>query len=427
MNALLIAVKGKGPVRMLRRAGVICSRYGLTPHSMTRRVAHTVQLLQHLDCYGTFPVTTGPLTRNGRLVDYNRVLNAEFAVHGYYHVDHSRLSFEQQLAHLQRARLFFTKKGTPCNGFRSPYLRWNDDTLRAVREAGFLYDSSQALACNVVEGLETDSYLHALNFYRAVSASDFPALPRWHDGLIRIPYCLPDDEALVDRFHFTDAWPITGIWQTMLAETHAAGELFTLGLHPERIDVCEGPLMQTLQTARALSPAVWFARLDQIARWWMRRTEAAVSVSQDQPGEYSVSVKGPDGLTVLARGVEVLTPSQSWGTQYACLSTIPFKIRSRARPFIGLSPSSAPYLGSFLRQQGYIVERADRAGTHAFFLDRPDFGFEHERALLAEIEQGEFPLVRLGRWPNGAQSALCVTGDIDAMTMWDYGLRFLGH
>ena len=427
MNALRIAAQGKGPVRMLRRVGAICSRYGPTPRSMSRWVAQIVQLLQHLNCFGTFPVTTGPLTRNDRLVDYNRVLNAEFAVHGYFHIDHSRLPFQQQLAHLQRARRFFLKKGTPCHGFRAPYLRWNDDTLRAVREAGFLYDSSQALAWNVVEGLEPDSYHRALNFYRAIAASDFPALPRSQDGLVRIPYCLPDDEALVDRFHFTDAWPISGIWQSILAETHAAGELFTLGLHPERIGVCEVPLMQTIERARALSPAVWFARLDEIARWWMQRTEAVVSISQDKPGKYSVSVKGPEGLTVLARGVVVLTPAQPWGNRYACLSTIPFKVSSQIRPFIGVSPRSSAYLGSFLRQQGYIVERAASPGTHAYFLDRPDFGIEHERALLADIEQGDFPLVRLGRWPNGAQSALCVTGDIDAMTMWDYGLRFLGR
>ena len=92
-----------------------------------------------------------------------------------------------------------------------------------------------------------------------------------------------------------------------------------------------------------------------------------------------------------------------------------------------MSPASSPYLLSFLRQQGYIVERAENAGSHSFYLDRPQFGLEDERALLSLIEQGDFPLVRLGRWPNGAQSALCVTGDIDALSVWDYGLRFLGY
>ena len=44
-----------------------------------------------------------------------------------------------------------------------------------------------------------------------------------------------------------------------------------------------------------------------------------------------------------------------------------------------------------------------------------------------ELETGRFPLLRLGRWPGGAKSALAVTGDVDALTIWDYALRFFGH
>ena len=58
---------------------------------------------------------------------------------------------------------------------------------------------------------------------------------------------------------------------------------------------------------------------------------------------------------------------------------------------------------------------------------KPEARAETVERLLAQIEGGDFPLVRLGRWPNGARSALCVTGDIDALTIWDYGLRFLGR
>jgi hypothetical protein len=33
----------------------------------------------------------------------------------------------------------------------------------------------------------------------------------------------------------------------------------------------------------------------------------------------------------------------------------------------------------------------------------------------------------LGRWPHNTGSALAITGDIDALTLWDYGLRYLGY
>ncbi len=70
---------------------------------------------------------------------------------------------------------------------------------------------------------------------------------------------------------------------------------------------------------------------------------------------------------------------------------------------------------------------SEDARVYPFYLERPDFKPEDERPLLARIEDGDWPMLRLGRWPDGARSALCITGDIDALTLWDYGLRFLGN
>jgi hypothetical protein len=47
--------------------------------------------------------------------------------------------------------------------------------------------------------------------------------------------------------------------------------------------------------------------------------------------------------------------------------------------------------------------------------------------LLSQIEETDRPLVRLGRWPNSARCALAITGDIDALTLRDFGLRYLGR
>jgi hypothetical protein len=84
-------------------------------------------------------------------------------------------------------------------------------------------------------------------------------------------------------------------------------------------------------------------------------------------------------------------------------------------------------LADLLRQQGYLVETSQDRYRYSYYFDQTEFSAEHERPVLAQLETTGQPLIRLGRWPNGARSALSVTGDIDALTLWDYGLRFLGR
>jgi hypothetical protein len=103
-----------------------------------------------------------------------------------------------------------------------------------------------------------------------------------------------------------------------------------------------------------------------------------------------------------------------------------FIVRAPLRPFIGVSPSTSIDLIHFLRQQGYILEINPERDLYAFYINQINFDGSQERAILDDIEGSGCPLVRLGRWPNGARSALCITGDIDALTLWDYGLRLIG-
>lgn len=439
MNPIAVAAEGKGLLGVVRRAQTIGRRYGLTPARMGQTLAHFAGILGRFQCGATFPITTAALARSSGVVERYQDQQIEFAVHGLFHVDHRRLSLDAQLGHFARARQIFAERGVACHGFRSPYLRWSEQTIAAVARSGFLYDSSQGLAWTLGAERETAAYRRVLGFYGARSADAFPALPSLRDGLVRIPYCLPDDESLVDRLGLTSDVPMTRLWLAILAETHRLGELFTLGLHPERTMLCATALAETLRCARALRPAVWVARLDEIARWWRARAVAGVTVEialetgagagapGGPPPVMQVSVSGPPGTTILARGVELLSAAAPWDGGYLRVSGATAALRARARPFIGVSRRSSPALASFLRQQGYIVELAERGQEHTLSLDLPQFGEADERPLLARIEGDDFPLVRLGRWPDGARSALCVTGDIDALTIWDYGLRSIGR
>lgn len=427
VKPLLVAAQGKGLRNMLHRAAVISGRYGLTSAKMERALTRFAEVLGQYGCGASFPTVAAALGRNrGRIAKYQSQ-GIEFAVHGFYHVDHSQLSLAEQVAAFTQARRLFEQYGVASQGFRCPYLRGNTATLKAIQEAGFLYDSTRSLAWDVVADYTTDAYRHVLGFYGAESAETYPALPQLENGIVEIPYSLPDDEALIDRLQFNDEAEMSRPWLAMLAETYRLGELFSLGLHPERIFLCEKALEQVLQRASRLVPSVWMARLDEIARWWLARAQCQVEIHAPQAGEFTFARPVLDGLTVLARGVEILGPGLAWDGVYQQVVGPEIRFRASRRPFIGLSPASDPALGSFLRQQGYIVETAQDTNLYSLFWHQPHFAREDERRVLAEIERSDVPLVRFGRWPNGAKSALCITGDIDALTIWDYGLRFLGR
>jgi hypothetical protein len=337
------------------------------------------------------------------------------------------LSFAEQLDHLTKARQVFEDRDIKCSGFRCPYLRWNVDTIAAISQINLLYDSSLSLAWDVVNGNGTPAYFRALNFYGAKLANEYPSLPYLEKNLIRIPYSLPDDEALVDRLDLETIEEMNNVWLAILHRVYELGELFTLGLHPERIIQCQEPLIVVLNEARQLVPAVWIARLDEISTWWRNRTEAEVQITDVTNRKFHLTVAGPKETTVLARGVTVDIPTEPWVNGYEQVKQPQFTIEVPRRPFIGLSPTASPELGHFLRQQGYIIETSQQRDCYDYFFDQSTFSKEDMRPLLSQIERSNSPLVRLGRWPNGARCALAVTGDIDALTLWDYSFRFLAR
>lgn len=426
-NPFILAARAKGRLGLLKRIWTIGRRYGLTSTKMDQALALFSRVLHNFDCNATLAIPAKVLERHGALIREYQEQGIEFALHGYLHIDHSRLSPDDQLAHLAQARQIFDNAGIRYSGFRAPYLRWNADTMTAISQQCFDYDSSQTLAWNVFDKHDVAAYRLALKFYRAQPAEDYPALPRIEGRIVRLLYCIPDDEVIVDRLHLTASEQISDVWLTMLRRTNELGEVLILGVHPERIALCEVPLTAVLTEARSLVPGVWIAPLDEIATWWRARTGAKITVSDLGHNMLQLNTDGPPQTTVLARSVEVKSPSEPWSDGYRCIEATNFTSQAPVRPFIGIAPGSSPALVSFLRQQGYIIEVSADNWLYPFYLDRPIFTPEDERPLLTQIESGNWPLIRLGRWPAGAHSALSVTGDIDALTIWDYILRLFGY
>jgi peptidoglycan/xylan/chitin deacetylase (PgdA/CDA1 family) len=428
MHPVAVAARGKGAWNTVRRAGAISSRYGIGAHRMERRLATMLGLVERHGCSATVPVPGAVVERHAPVISRYATFGLEFAVHGFHHVDHTDLPRAEQHAQLALARDAMREARVDTTGFRAPYLRVNHDTLTAVRDNGFLYDASQAFHWDDELVTPHGAYERALHFYDSRPAEAQPVVPWCEDGLVRIPYCLPDDEAVVDRLAL-EPDQIAAVWLRMLRVSRERGDLFTVTVHPERIGPCATAVAAVLDAARAGSPPVWIARHDEIARWWRDRTEATVVVEAvARPGWVRVSAHGPAGLTLLARNVATAGRTEPWAGDVFRIQGTEVEVRAQPRrPFIGVHADCPASVTRFLREQGHIVEHACSDREHACFIRCDRFGLDDRLPLLTRIDGGSFPLLRFGRWPSGAASALSVTGDLDALTIGDYAARLRGH
>lgn len=427
-------IRSKGPANIARRGYAITSRVGVTPGRMRRLLAAFSELLASYGAPATFPVTAVTLARNPVVLTglLSGPAAIELAVHGCRHIDHSRLPTSDLSGELSRARGIFADAGIPFAGFRAPYLRWHGDLLTALWEAGFQYDSSRSVLWPVVDRTSLRPAQAArlntlLNFCRPHSTDTHPALPTWADSLLEIPVSFPDDEMMVERLGLTETAAQTALWTAVLARSHTQGELFVLQLHPERFSLCADALAEVLTGARRLQPPVWIASLGEIAGWWQEKAALCLKVRPLGNRRWQVAAEGPPRGMVLVRGAMPDVPSRPWDANYRLVPERSFTLEAAARPCIGISSGAPPQLARFLRDQGYAVEIGGPPADYALYVADTSFAAEAAVPLLAHIEATSAPLVRFGRWPDGAASGLAITGDIDALTIWDYSLRLAGR
>lgn len=426
-NPIGTALRGKGIKTMLSRVGSLINRYGFSDKKMNSQLTQLINILEEYSCQATLPVTATALARHKTLAQKIQSRGIELAVHGYTHIDYSQLSLEQQISHFQQARQIFEQAGVNVAGFRSPYLRSNSDTILALKECGFSYDSSPALVWDVAKEWESDSFRHVISFYGAASASRFPSIPKLNNGVVQLPYSLPDDEALVERFKLTNPTDMNHIWLAMLEEIYQVGELFVVGLHPERVSLCQEPLRALLRKARQLSPYVWIARLDEITEWYLALGEAIVMAQKKSDGGLQINIQAPSRAVILFRSIDIHSPNKPWANGYQQILSNEFTIPDKGKPWIGLSPQRPESLELFLRHQGFLTEISSEPAQFSYYFNQTTFQPDDERIILTALEDETKPLLRLGRWPEGAQAALAVTGDVDAFTLWDYGMRIVNR
>jgi hypothetical protein len=295
-----------------------------------------------------------------------------------------------------------------------------------VADGLFDYSSNRAIWWDVVPAELTSRsspVFDQLNrIYRADAATVAVAMPKTIGGLVEIPAALPDDLQLVDGLKL-GAEGARRAWIELLRRIHQRGELFVVLFHPETFERCRRALEGVLEEADRLRPAVWKAQLRDVSRWWREKSRFAVDLS---PAGAALRIRFDcsDRATVLVRGLELSGPRHAWHGAYSVLETRAIEAPREPRPLIGLAPDLPPAAAAFLSEQGYLLDTSDQAPGCGIYLTPATLAtLAGEVALIEYIEASAAPLVRYWRWPDAARCALCVSGDLDAVSLLDYAVR----
>jgi hypothetical protein len=290
----------------------------------------------------------------------------------------------------------------------------------------FDYSSNVAISWDGVwptDKGEARPFLDTLDaLYKGKRSSEYVAVPWQRPNMIEIPACLPDDIELHDGLELAPEG-MAHAWLRMLDDIHRRGELFTLLFHPELAFFCERPFVMLLQEARHIQPAVWVARLRDVADWWKEKSRFRVETSENG-GQLRIALECSGRATVLAKGLELAGAAGPWDGVYRRLDGRVFEVPGAPRPFVGLDGGAPACVAAFLREQGYLVDTSETATRCAVYLDASLLAhLKTQTELINFVEGAATPLIRFGRWPDGCKSALCVTGDLDALTLLDYASR----
>ena len=419
--------KIRGPKYITQRAVLLAGRYGISPAKAQNRVLEGVRWLADLGCFPTFPVPALVIRKNPQYFQKLQESGVELCVHGYSHVALAQYPPDEAAEQLERASDIFARHGIAARGLRCPYLSCNTELLEALPNRLFEYSSNLALDWNVVPENQKHLPGEAIGavlerVYQPEASSQIVSAPFIRAGMVEIPVSLPDDLELHDVLGL-DPIGMSKIWSRVLEQTHIRAELFVLMYHPELMDHCQLPLTAIINRALALRPGVWMARLCDISTWWQEKAGFSVQVLEAQEN-LTLTFDCTKRATILARGLDLGEPHSSWDGTYQWIKQQTLLIPRGIRPLLGVEPTIPEDIYSFLKNQGYILDTSPAGPECTIFLKNGMLNrFNNQVELVNLIEQMRVPLVKFGRWPNGAKSALSITGDLDSLSLMDYAER----
>ena len=416
----------RGVYFVAKRLANLLRRYRLSPAQAITRIDSCVDALISQGCRPTFPTPGLVVERYPKYFRNLQDRGGEIAVHSYQHKDLGILPVPEAHQQLVRAVRVFKRIGIEAHGFRCPYLGFSDELLDTIPEGLFEYGSNKSILWDVGP-LNADQNRTSLvdtlrSLYKPKPSSETISVPWSRPHYLEIPICLPDDMTLVDGYGY-DSQKIAQAWIRILDNTYRRGELFNLIFHPELINPCARALMELIGRAKQKNPGVWIARLSDISGWWREKSGFKMEIVPSSHGIRLV-FKCTPRATILLKGLEPDGSRNVWDGTYIRLLARTLDVPSSPRPFVGLSSEVPEKIIRFLQEQGYVLDVGQTAPLCGIYLDEARLSsLASETQLIDFIESHSGPLVRFWRWPNGAKSAMSITGDLDALSLLDYFLR----
>ena len=240
MVSLLHTIKTKGILNTAKRIAELYSRY--TFNGFVKSLNSVLDILDDYDAKATFPITAITLERNIDLIREYRDKIIEWAMHGYVHVDYTKVMLKEVEKHIEYGKKIFKNANIELYGFRAPYLKINKEIINLLKSHGFRYDSSYSFFVPVIAVKKSVKKIQ--EYYNP--------LKRWkignHGGIWEIPASLPDDEIIVDRLGYRGE-KIGKVWVRMCNELKKTNAIPVIQLHPERGRLCSVAIKMVLDWA----------------------------------------------------------------------------------------------------------------------------------------------------------------------------------
>ncbi len=178
--------------------------------------------------------------------------------------ENSELGEEFQLKEMQMAHKWLVERGFNPRGFRAPFLKSNEDTIRAVSTMGYTYDSSQYAG----------------------------TMPYMVDGIVEIPLSLNFDIYWNEKSIGYSTLP----FYLAFEDTYKGEGLFTFYSHVEMASEGTEDLSGFLDYAA--TKHVWVASAGQVADWWILRNSIELTVDGGRITVRNNGDRPADGVTI---------------------------------------------------------------------------------------------------------------------------------